>query len=339
MAVRGLLDCLTGVAHILGLEYSPVFGNPITALRALFAHGHLGDMSGSDPMLGILILFAAVIVDVLLLPLRIIVAAPITIVAAVAAPLLLLCGCYAAPGAAADALNGEHPSVPLDDLPSRSAEHDIVFPNRPRGDQQLPRAAVPPPVTREERKAARAAAELDFEHAVVVLNSSGGSAALLIYLKKCGVTAKERNQMCSEISRAMAQGRGGRLTQDLAIRDEILRAVAKFRGGEGGGGAGRVQSSAPEPLTSEEALPIAHAPGNYLADERGIGLSGNGEAACNVAAVIAAAAAESEASASEGSLYPSASLPGLRAGAVPVVMGEPVGAIVGTSKPSLADQL
>ena len=51
--------------------------------------------------------------------------------------------------------------------------------------------------------------------------------------------------------------------------------------------SGRVQSS-----SEEEALPIAHAPGNYLADERGIGLSADGEAVANVTAVKAAAESE-----------------------------------------------
>ena len=128
---------------------------------------------------------------------------------------------------------------------------------------------------------AAAATELDFEHAAVVFTSSGRP-GLLIYLKNCGVTKQvDRLRIAHKISRSMAEGRGGMLAQET--RQEILRypSLAKFRGGEGGGGA----------------------------------------------------------SASEGSLYPSATLPSLGAGAVPVVMGEPVGAIVGASKPSLADQL
>jgi len=107
VALCGLLDCLTVLSRTLRLEYSIAFGHPQAASSALFAHSQLASLSPSDPIAAAMVWLVAAAVDVLLLLPRLIVAAPMTIVTAVAAPLLLLC----ASRTGVDAQEGDPPSA------------------------------------------------------------------------------------------------------------------------------------------------------------------------------------------------------------------------------------
>ena len=97
VALGALVGCLTGSARILGLDGSILFG-------AMSSQKCLNPLCERDPISVTLLVLVAASVDVLMLPPRLMMAIPVTVVTAVAAPLLLMC----ARGERSDGQPGEH---------------------------------------------------------------------------------------------------------------------------------------------------------------------------------------------------------------------------------------
>ena len=111
LALSCLLRHLTAMARLLRLEYSILFGHTVLAYHALFAQS-LGGLGDSDPITAALVVLVAALVDVVLLLPRLIVTLLITVVSALTVPLLLFCAHDKAGGI----VHSDHP-------PSITVEH------------------------------------------------------------------------------------------------------------------------------------------------------------------------------------------------------------------------
>ena len=119
MALGALVGCLTGSARILRLDGSILFGDWVVVSSAMSAQKCLKPLCDRDPISVTLLVLVAASVDVLMLPPRLIMAIPVTVVTAVAAPLLLVC----ARGVRSDGQPGE------DLLPAGGPSQDACEPS------------------------------------------------------------------------------------------------------------------------------------------------------------------------------------------------------------------